>query len=218
MNEIKYKTKRLAQWRLMEHKESFERTLFNIEQYGWDAMLVTGDTWSRFAYTVGAYDVFGVPELIVVGLTEKTAHFALKLAIDAMRSGVDVTTGRHRDIIGEVPVEFSSVSREWYEHVMYRTNWYYNNDKVPVLQIVYPDTDGRFQWEEGFNDYFLQPMLSSNAPQGHREKDFWALNDPNSVLFNWKFPDPPHTRVFLSKTVQKKEEPVTYVSHDTSDN
>ena len=217
MSEIKYKTARLSHWRTIDHKESFERTLANIEQYGWDAMLVTGESWSRFAYTVGAYDALGVPELIVVGLTEKTAHIALQLAIAALQSGVDLTKGTHPNIVGEIGIEARPVSREWYEHVIYRTNWYYSGDEVPVLQIVYPDLDGHFQWEDGFNDYFLQPLLSPGTSQGHREKDFWAHNDSNSALFNWKFDDPPHTRVYLSETVQKKEEAVTYVSHDTSD-
>jgi hypothetical protein len=217
MSDTKYKTQRLAHWRTIDHKESFERTLADIEQYGWHAMLIKGETWNRFAYTVGIYDSLGIPELIVVGLTEKTAHIAMDLAIKAMQSGIDLTKGRHPNIVGEVGVEFHPVSREWYEHVMYRTNWYYGREAVPVLQIVYPDLDGHFQWDEGFNDYFLQPLLNSETPQSHREKDFWALNDPSSTLFNWKFDAPPHTSVYLSETVQKKEEPVTYVSHDTSD-
>jgi len=217
MSDIQYKTERLETWRTINHEESFERTLSDIEKYGWHAMIITGETWSRFAYTVGAYDALGLPELIVVGLTEKTAHTALHLAIKAMQSGTDLTIGRHADIIGGVGVEVRPVSREWYEHVMYRTNWYYSGDRVPVLQIIYPDLDGHFQWDEDFNDYFLQPLLTPGAQQNHREKDFWALNDPESALFSWKFTEPPHTRVYLSETVQKKEEAVTYVSHDTSD-
>ena len=46
------------------------------------------------------------------------------------------------------------------------------------------------------------------------EEDFWAAQDPKSSLFDWKFPDPPHTGVYLSKTVHEGTEPVTYVSHD----
>ena len=49
------------------------------------------------------------------------------------------------------------------------------------------------------------------------ERDFWASTDPESSLFNWKFQDPPHTRVFLSQTVHDGIEPVTYVSHDAED-
>ena len=49
------------------------------------------------------------------------------------------------------------------------------------------------------------------------EDDFWASADPESSLFDWKFADSPHTRVFLSKSVHEGREPVTYVSHDEED-
>jgi hypothetical protein len=44
-----------------------------------------------------------------------------------------------------------------------------------------------------------------------------ASADPDSSLFNWKFPDPPHTTVFLSKAVNTGVEPITYASHDLED-
>lgn len=49
------------------------------------------------------------------------------------------------------------------------------------------------------------------------ENDFWASADPESSLFDWKFADGPHTRVFLSETVHQGTEPVTYVSHEEED-
>jgi len=44
-----------------------------------------------------------------------------------------------------------------------------------------------------------------------------ASNDPANSLYNWKFPDPPHAGVILSKTVHNGTEPVTFVSHDAED-
>jgi hypothetical protein len=216
MNENRFMTDRLRRWRTIQHEESFERTLTNIEQFGWDAMLVRGETRSRFGYTTGAYDTLGLPELIVVGLTLEATHTALHLAIEQMRSGKDLTQGRHPYIVGDVDVIARPISRAWYEHVMFRTKWFYEDGQIPVLQIVYPDKANRFQWEDGFDNYFLQPILNDDI-QGRAERDFWALNDAQSVLFNWKFSDPPYTRVFLSEAVHQKREAVTYVSHDTSD-
>jgi hypothetical protein len=217
MSETKFTTPRLQQWRVKDHTETFLTTLDTIEQHGWQVLMIKGEPSSRFAYTIGAYDTLGIPELIVVGLVEQTAHRALNYAIQAMREGKNLTVGRHRDIVGEVEVEFRPVDPKWKQHVMCRAHWYYNESKFPALQLIYPDLEGRFQDEEGFAEYFRQPLLSPGIEDGHREKDFWALNDPASALFKWKFPDPPHTRVFLSKTVHEKEEAVTYVSHDTSD-
>jgi hypothetical protein len=93
-------------------------------------------------------------------------------------------------------------------------NWYYGGREFPVLQAVYPDRENRFPGEVGFNEYFTQPLLQPGALQTRIEEDFWASNDPGSSLFNWKFPEAPHTGVYLSQTVHEGSEAVTYVTHD----
>ena len=95
--------------------------------------------------------------------------------------------------------------------------WYYDHDEFPVLQAIYPDLQNRFPEDEGFDQSFEQPLMQPNAPMTRRENDFWASADPKSSLFHWKFPDDPHTRVFLSETVHNGTEPVTYVSRDSED-
>ena len=59
--------------------------------------------------------------------------------------------------------------------------------------------------------------MQPTAKMTRVENDSWASTDPTSSLFNWKFPDPPHTGVYLSETVHNGIEPVTYVSHDAED-
>src|SRR5262245_47174820 len=49
------------------------------------------------------------------------------------------------------------------------------------------------------------------VPMTRTENDSWASTDPTSSLFNWKFPDPPHTGVCLSETMNNGTEPVTFV-------
>ncbi len=97
------------------------------------------------------------------------------------------------------------------------TNWYYRGEDYPVLQAVYPDLKNNFPEDEGFDQNFAQPLMQPNAPMTRTEEDFWASADPESSLFDWKFPDPPHTGVYLSKAVHEGTEPVTYVSHDEDD-
>jgi hypothetical protein len=180
-------------------------------------LYIEGDSSSRFSYTVGVFDTSGCPEVIAVGLTEKTAHIALNAAVKLLRSGVDLTQGRYRELVGEVECRFAPVDSKWLHHVMGRADWYYTGEDVPVLQLIYPDHENRFQNEDGFEEYFRQPMLAPGTEEGRREHDFWAVNDPSSSLFRWRFPDAPHTRAFLSKTVHEKQEQITYVSHNAED-
>jgi len=218
MSEENFVTDRLRFWSEQEHKDVFRNTLANIRKYGWEAELIKPCAHGQgFAYSVGAHDTLGVSEVIVVGLKPKTAHIALDLSIKAMKSGIDLSRGCHRDIVGEVNVEFRSVSERWYRHVMCRDEWYYTDEFVPALQLIYPDLEGRFQWEEGFQEYFRQPLLQPDASQGELETSFWKSNDPDSEFFDWPFPDDPHTTSYLTKSVNEGEEPVTYVSHDAED-
>ena len=196
-----YQTDRLAFWREQEPDSSFTTTLNNIERSGWSAMLIGGEAvGSRFAYSVGIFDTQGFPEIIVVGLPSKTAHFALQYSLEAMQAGSDLATGRHRDIVGEVEVIFRPVARKWYEHVMCQANRYYTNDPIPALQLIYPDTQGRFQDEPLFKEYFRQPLLQPDSNEGRTERDFWPQTTPPAAYSTGSF----RTRRILAFSYQRK--------------
>jgi Domain of unknown function (DUF4262) len=220
MNEptTKFETQRTQHFRSQELTERDGRTITNIETYGCEVVQVksnsSGPGWS---YTVGIYDTCGNPEVITVGLKEETAHFLLNEAATRLRGGINLAEGRHSELIGEVECEFRPVDPKWIRHLMGWAIWYNGNSDFPVLQAVYPDLEHRFPEDPDFTEYFRQPLLQPEAPMTIVEKDFWASADPESSLFNWKFPDPPHTRVFLSDAVQSRSEPITYVSHDIED-
>jgi hypothetical protein len=213
-----FETARTKKFRASVLSAEDERTVSHIEEFGCSVVNVARTEYGLgWSYTIGIFDTVGKPEIITVGLPPETAHFALNEAAKLLRSGVDLTQGRYRDLIGEVDCEFRPVGRKWIEHLMGRAVWYYYGSDFPVLQAVYPDLENRFPEDEGFETAFEQPLMQPTAPQTRVENDFWASADPASSLFNWKFPDPPHTGVYLSETVHNGTEPVTYVSHDAED-
>jgi hypothetical protein len=215
LGETKFQTARTRRFRAGALFEEDERTISHVEEFGCSVVNIKrtefGLGWS---YTVGIFDTSGKPEIITVGLSPETAHFALNEAAKLLRSGVDLTAGRHSDLIGRVDCEFRPVDRKWVEHLMGWALWYYDGDDFSVVKAVYPDLQNRFPEDEGFDKSFEQPLMQPDAPMTRAENDFWASADPKSSLFNWKFPDDPHARVFLSETVHSGTEPVTYVSHD----
>ncbi|HLJ90615.1 MAG TPA: DUF4262 domain-containing protein [Candidatus Angelobacter sp.] len=213
-----FETARTKHFRSIELNEQDERTISHIEEYGCSVVSVKRTSYGfGWSYTIGAFDTSGQPEIITVGLPPETAHFALNQAVELLRAGMDLTQGRHHDLVGEVDCEFRPVDPKWIKHLMGWAIWYYDGIDFPVLQAVYPDLENRFPEDKGFNKAFEQPLMGPTAPITRVEEEFWASADPSSSLFNWKFPDPPHTRVFLSETVHNGTEPVTYVSHDAED-
>lgn len=198
--------------------ERDEKTVSDIEIFGCTVIHVkptgSGLGWS---YTIGVFDSCGKPEVVAVGLRQETAHFLLNEAAERLRNGVDLSNGRHREMIGEVECEFRPVDPKWTGHLMGCANWYYGAVPYPVLQAVYPDLENRFPEDADFDDTFQQPLLQPGQPFRSVEQEFWTSADPESALFDWKFPDPPHTRVFLSAAVHSGAESITYVSHDIED-
>jgi hypothetical protein len=85
------------------------------------------------------------------------------------------------------------------------------SSRISGSSSIYPDRENRFPNEPGFDETFRQQLLQVDAPATKVEEDFWASTDLNSSLFDWKFPDPPNTIVFLSDAVQSGTEPITYV-------
>ena len=214
----KFATDRTRRFRATDLQEDDKQTISHIENFGCSVVSVketaAGAGWS---YTIGVYDTCGKPEIITVGLKPKTAHYLLNEAAAQLRAGVDLTKGRHRDLVGKVECEFRPVERKWVEHLMGWALWYYDHTAFPVLQAVYPDLENRFPEDEGFDSTFAQPLMQPDHRTTGIEDDFWASADPKSSLFNWKFSDSPHLGVFLSKTVHEGKEPITFVSHDESD-
>ena len=214
----KFASARTIKFRQTALRPEDERTIGHIEKFGCSVVSVKrtnhGLGWS---YTIGIFDTCGKPELVTVGLPPKTAHFALNEAAKLLRAGVDLTKGRHGQLVGKVDCEFRPVDRKWIAQLMGWAEWYYDGADFPVLQAVYPDLENRFPEDAHFDNAFAQPLMQPAAKMTAVEHDFWASTDPASSLFNWKFPDSPHTGVYLSQTVHDGTEPVTYVSHDDED-
>ncbi|MGA2037960.1 MAG: DUF4262 domain-containing protein [Bryobacteraceae bacterium] len=213
-----FDTARTRKFRATDLCEQDEFTISSVEEYGCSIVHVArahgGYGWS---YSIGVFDTCGKPEIITVGLPPETAHFALNEAATLLRSGVELTVGRHNGLVGQVDCEFRPVGQRWIRHLMNWAVWYYDGADFPVIQAVYPDRENRFPGESGFDVAFEQPLMQCGAPSTRVEDDFWASTDPKSSLFNWRFQDSPHAQAFLSKAVDRGIEPITFVSHDADD-
>jgi hypothetical protein len=191
-----------------------------IEEHGCALISVGRDCKDDFGwtYSLGLYDTCRQPELITVGLPFEVAKSCLNEAARRMRAGIDVMKARQKELIANVDCELRIVAPKWSDRLMNFTNWYNGDVKYPVLQIIYPDLKNRFQWEEGFETRFLQPLLQPGTPCTPVDHQFWdSIADDKERFPDWKFPDKPHTKAFVSKPVQDGTEGITFVTHDLSD-
>ncbi len=215
----KFATERTTYLRTTELSKTDKWAIEAIEKHG-SALIGVGSECDDFGwtYSLGIYDTCSHPELITVGLPLDVAKSCLNEVARRMRCGIDVTKERQKELIGNVDCELRIVAPRWVRRLMNFSNWYNGNTDYPALQVIYPDLQNRFQWEEGFENRFTQPLLQPDAPWTTVDQRFWDSTRKDTERFpGWKFADKPHTKVFISKAIKEDTEWVTYVAHDLSD-
>ena len=122
---------------------------------GWSAIGVfpePPDHPNPFTYTIGLMENFNHPELIIYGCKADTAHAILACAIDLIKDGTRFEPGeRYRGVMKNYEME----AREHPPGAP--LNWasdYYGFD-AEAVQLVWPDADGVFPDEDGFDPKFV---------------------------------------------------------------
>lgn len=138
-----------------------------------------GEDRYPFAYTVGLARA-GHPEFIVFGLPHEVAHEILNdIGFRVLR---DEHTFRPGDtvhqLVRDFPVRLIAVTDSW--KLLTISNHLYGNPDgcLPALELVFPDPDGRWPWEEGSTVASL-PLLGPVAEQG-REITLEQIEGPDA--------------------------------------
>ncbi len=136
----------------------------DIATYGWHVVKVLeDDEGPGFAFTIGLYQRFEHPELIVFGLPPDTMHLMLNGAGEAVRAGQTYTAGRsYGDILEGYNCTFRPVPRRHYEAYLGYARWYYDGDGFPALQLIWPDREHRYPWTAPADAWIRtgQPVLA----------------------------------------------------------
>ena len=187
---------------LEEHADNFDPTekqiLSDVEKYGFHIAFINGDGYSpSFAYTIGLFKTHNYPELICFGLDQDLMHSMFWTAKEMFdKEPVPNLAVGHPDFLEGFDVRLSPVDKARYRDYFSYGRWFYKCWDFPALQIVWPDKQARFPWEEGFNSdwKFKQPLLD-------RDKDFKFREERNVAVFT--------TRQVLEGL------PILRVSHET---
>lgn len=149
-------------------KEAKESILHNIETFGCHLALLEPDNYlPGFAYTIGLYSKYNHPEIITFGLHSDLMGALLNHARDMVKQGITLQPGKpYEDFLQGYTIQFLEVRKEHYADYVGYAGWFYDNTfDFPLLQLVWPDKQHHFPWEEAFNpDWkFRQPLLDRNT-------------------------------------------------------
>ena len=143
-----------------------QKLLDDVRKFGWHCLNVFGDgKHEPFSYTIGLFQTYGHPELLIYGLPGETAHGILNIAAEAAARGQPLNMSEPTDELLEgYPCVFVPVPLvEYPEHVGF-ARWYYEGDHFPVQQIVWPSKAGHCPWHAEATDSFRanQPVLGQH--------------------------------------------------------
>ena len=160
--------------------EAKKQIVSDVKQYGFHVAIIPGDGYSpAFAYTIGLFKTYGYPELICFGLNHDLMHsmfWTAKELFDKQPSP-DLSIG-YPDFVGDFDVRFLRVDKARYADYFGYSHWFYEGWDFPVLQIVWPDKQALFPWEEDFN-----PDWKSGQPLLDRSLDFKFREERNVAVF-----------------------------------
>ena len=100
------------------------------------------------------------------------------------------------------------ISPQQYRPHLGWSGWFYGGDDFRCLQLVFPDSSGRFPWSSGSSESFraAQPDLTAGNWSGLHER-----------LAAWRFSDPPNVAVITTRKVVSGDDWIAFVSHAVDD-
>ena len=148
---------------LADCDDVFERNLVNeITGQGWSVVHAVRppgpSTIPNVAYTVGLWSGWQHPECLVFGLSPERGQALLSLICREIKSGQKFTVqSDYPGLIEGLNCRFHSVSQCHHREYLGYCRWFYRGDSFTAAQLLWPDTQGIFPDQTGFD-----PALSGH--------------------------------------------------------
>jgi Domain of unknown function (DUF4262) len=144
------------------------QVIHNINDFGWHCVNVIEDgNHPPWSYTIGFYDTWNHPELILIGRSRATAHHILETVAKGLDNDqrLDLSTATDTLLAGTA-CHFVEVADRYYPDYVGFARWYYRRREFPLYQIVWPNHDGLYPWCPSATRTFQewQPLLGLAQP------------------------------------------------------
>lgn len=143
--------------------EAGRRVLQNIAEQHCHVVHVAADRdGPSFSYTVGLWHHFRQPEVIVFGLEPELADDLFDALVERCVAGERFATDeKHEGLLVGYAVRFLALAQSAAAPYFGAATWAYQGDDYRCLQLVWPDKNRRWPWEEGVRRIFVerQPII-----------------------------------------------------------
>jgi hypothetical protein len=133
--------------------EARKEILTNIEKFDCHLTLIEADNYlPAFVYSIGLYKKFKHPEIICFGLKTEVMAGIINHARDMVKAGKTFSPNKpYTGFLEGYAIQFVRVDKEHYADYLGYAGWFYDNTfDFPALQLVWPDKENNFPWDERF--------------------------------------------------------------------
>jgi hypothetical protein len=149
-------------------KDDLERqVIHNIAEFGWHAVnVVEDDGHPPWSFSIGFYETYGFPEMIIIGRSRSTSHHILEtLSNQLEKNQTPDLSAPTLDLLPGTPCLFREVQPRYYSDYVGFALWFYRKRRFPLYQIIWPNNEGLYPWNpkasKAFKDW--QPVLTAQA-------------------------------------------------------
>lgn len=140
-----------------------QKVLDDVAKYGWHCVNILPEAHEGpYSFTVGLFQTYQYPELLIYGLNREIAHKVLSNAVEGLPHGrrLDLSAATDELLVGYSCCFVEVPTSKYFEHVGF-ARWYYRGNGFPLYQIVWPSRDGHFPWHPKASEEFkqCQPVL-----------------------------------------------------------
>jgi MbtH protein len=149
---------------LSEGEKAIARAKADIEKHGWHLLMVSGDGTSSFLYTIGLWKTYKHPEILlfVPSQDPRGLEAPFRAMVQRVVAGEKLKSGEtYPKVFKERSGAIREVHHRWYPSFLGTAGAVYGNFDFPAVQLYWPDREGRFPWQGGFDPELFpaQPVL-----------------------------------------------------------
>ncbi len=140
-----------AQWEIHDGMEDIVRQ--NVAEHACHVMMMSAeDGGYGFAYSIGLARTYGQPEVACFGLDLDVTHSMINELRDRMDQGSRFADGQSvSGLIEGYDCVLKRMQPTKYRDYLGYALWFYEGEGFDVLQIVWPDKQARYPWDEGYS-------------------------------------------------------------------
>ncbi|WP_078906906.1 DUF4262 domain-containing protein [Streptomyces sp. NRRL S-378] len=132
-----------------QRKKRWVRQMADVRKYGWHVVGVGGEDIPDWAFTVGLWHSYRIPEVAMFGLELQGLMYWVNDAAAELRDGAVTEPGTLLPgVIEGYEVRLHPVDVSWHRPLLGTAVGFYRRTPVPFVQLVWPDRDHRWPSDE----------------------------------------------------------------------